>query len=85
MGDNFSDGTGEINAVVFATSKTLDEVKENFAEAFQFHVEGALEDGDKLPAFVVKGKYKLDYELQASAMLHLADGLINRSVLSRIT
>lgn len=84
-GDNFSAGTGEINGVVFATGKTLDEVKKNFADAFQFHIEGALEDGDKLPAYVVKGKYKLDYDLQASAMLHMADGLITRSALSRVT
>lgn len=84
-GNNFSAGTGKINGVVFATGKTLDEVKENFAEALRFHIEGSLEDGDQLPAFVMKGKYKLDYELQASAMLHLADDLITRSALSRVT
>ncbi|MFT3904565.1 MAG: type II toxin-antitoxin system HicB family antitoxin [Niabella sp.] len=84
-GDNFSAGTGEINGLVFATGKTLDEVKDNFAEALKFHIEGALEDGDKLPSFVAKGRYKLDYDLQASAMLHLADGLITRSALSRVT
>lgn len=84
-GDNFSAGTGAINGVVFATGKTLDDVKQNFAEAFKFHIEGCLADGDKLPSFIVKGKYELDFALQGSAMLHLADGLITRSALSRVT
>lgn len=84
-GDNFSAGTGEINGVVFATGKTLDEVKEKFSEAFKFHIQGSLADGDKLPAFVANGKFEFEYELQASAMLHLADGLITRSALSRVT
>ncbi|HRN46716.1 MAG TPA: hypothetical protein PK110_02535 [Niabella sp.] len=84
-GDNFSAGTGEINGMVFATGKSLDDVKEKFTEAFKFHIEGSLSDGDKLPAYIVNGKYKFEYELQASAMLHLADGLITRSALSRVT
>jgi predicted RNase H-like HicB family nuclease len=84
-GDNFSAGTGAINGMVFATGKTLSEAKANFTEAFKFHIEGSLEDGDRLPTYVINGKYRLNYELQASAMLHLADGLITRSALSRVT
>ncbi len=84
-GDNFSAGTGEINGMVFATGKSLDDVKQKFEDAFQFHIEASLKDGDKLPAYVVKNNYKFDYELQASAMLHLADGLLTRSALSRVT
>lgn len=84
-GDNFSAGTGEINGLVFATGKTLEELKSNFEEAFNFHIEGAIEDGDKLPSFVASKKYKFNYLLQASAMLYLADGLITRSAISRAT
>jgi predicted RNase H-like HicB family nuclease len=84
-GDNFSAGSGEINGMVFATGKTLAQVKDAFAEAFQFHIEESVADGDKLPSYITEGKFKFDYELLASAMLHLADGLITRSALSRVT
>lgn len=82
---NFGAGTGEVNGAVFATGKTLEEVKQNFKAAFQFHIKGSLEDGDKLPPYIVKGNYGFGFELQVSAMLHLADGLITRSALSRVT
>ena len=80
---NFSAGSGEINGVVIATGKILEEVKINFKKAFQFHIEGALEDGDKLPKNIVRGKYEFNFELGASAMLRLADGLISRSAISK--
>lgn len=84
-GDNFSAGTGAINGTVFATGKTLEDVKKKFVDAFKFHIDGSLTDGDKLPSYIVKGRYEVDFVLQASAMLHLADGLITRSALSRVT
>jgi len=64
---------------------TLNEVKANFIETLKFPIEGSLKDGDRFPAYVINRKYRLSYELQASAMLHLADGLITRSALSRVT
>lgn len=82
---NFSAGTGEINGAVLATGKTLDAVKGSFGEAFSFHIKGSLEDGDKLPDYIVNGNYVLNYVLGASAMLHLADGLITRSAISKAT
>lgn len=84
-GDNFSAGSGAVSGVVFVTGKTLDEVIQKFKEAFTFHIEGSLEDGDKLPAYIVNRHYQLSFSLQASAMLHMADGLITRSALSRVT
>lgn len=84
-GDNYSAGTGEINGAVMAAGKTLEAVKDNFKKGFSFHVKGSLDDGDKLPAYVVNGKYEFDYVLGASAMLHLADGLITRSAISKAT
>jgi predicted RNase H-like HicB family nuclease len=82
---NFSAGTGEVNGAVIATGATLEKVKQEFKEAFNLHVKGSLADGDKLPAYIVNGQYGFDFDLQASAMLHLADGLITRSALSRVT
>lgn len=83
--DNFSAGTGKINGVVMATGKTLEQVKKNFRDAFDFHVKGSLQDGDKLPAYIAKKQYKFNFRLGASAMLHLTDGLISRSAISKAT
>lgn len=82
-GNNYSAGTGEINGVVVATGNTLDAVKANFKDAFVFHIKGSLEDGDKLPGYVIKNNYELHFEMGASAMLHLTDGLITRSAISK--
>ena len=38
----------KIGAVV-ATGKTLEELKKNFKEAFEFHIDGMREDGDSIP------------------------------------
>lgn len=84
-GDNFSAGNGEVNGVVFVTGRSLDEVKQKFKETFKFHVESSIADGDQLPVYIVKGRYSFEFSLQASAMLHMADGLITRSALSRVT
>lgn len=84
-GNNFSAGTGTVNGVVAATGKTLGSVKKNFKSALDFHIQGALADGDKLPAYILKNDFELDFELGASAMLHLADGLITRSAISKAT
>lgn len=82
---NFSAGTGQVNGVVMATGKTLDEVKKAFREAFDFHIKGSVKDGDKLPGYILANDYELDFKLGASAMLHLADGLISRSAISKAT
>jgi len=84
-GDNFTAGTGKINGVVIATGKTLEAVKKKFDSAFKFHIKGSLIDGDSLPEYILKGKYQFDFELGASAMLHLVDGLISRSAISKVT
>lgn len=83
--NNFSAGTGQINGVVMATGKTLEDVEQSFRESFDFHIDGSLADGDKLPQYIIDKDYELDFHLGASAMLHLADGLISRSAISKAT
>lgn len=83
--NNFSAGTGQVNGVVMATGKTLEGVEDSFRQAFKFHIEGAKKDGDKLPGYIMDNNYELDFKLGASAMLHLADGLISRSAISKAT
>ncbi len=50
-----------LNGIVASTHKTLEGVKNEFQSALQFHIEGCLEDGDKLPEWVVSGNYQLEY------------------------
>ncbi len=57
-----------VGAVV-VTHKTLEGAKEAFGEALAFHVEGMIEDGDKLPRWLVERKYTIEWTLQTSALL----------------
>jgi len=74
-GDNYSAGTNDLDGVVMATSKNYAGIKKEFESAFAFH----LEDGDSID------NYKLNYELQTSALLRKLDGVLTRSALSRVT
>ncbi len=75
----------DIMGVVVATHKDLEALKQAFAEALQFHIEGCLEDGDILPEYLKAGAYELVFELQISAVLHKFDKMLTRSALSRAT
>lgn len=83
--NNYSAVCDSINGIVIDTNKDLEELKKSFAEVFKFHVEESLEDGDKLPDYIVAGDYKLEFELQISAILHKYDGILTRAALSRVT
>lgn len=83
--NNFSAGTGKINGAVIATGKTLEETEKSFTEAFSFYIKGSMEDGDSLPEFIMENDYELIFKLGASAMLHMAGGLISRSAISKAT
>ena len=74
-GDNYCAGTGELEGVIMATSKTIDGVKKEFEDAFEFHIE----DNDSID------NYELKYQLQTSALLHKLDGFLTRAALSRVT
>ncbi len=82
---NYSAVCDSVGGLVIDTHKDLDKLKESFTEAFAFHVEGCIEDGDDLPDYIVKGEYKLDFILEVSALLHSLDGVLSRSALARVT
>lgn len=84
-GDNYTEGTCEINGVVMATNKTLEGVKKAFKEALKFHIKNSFADGDILPKYIVAGNYELDFELKVSALLHKLDGIVTRAALERVT
>ena len=84
-GDNYSASCTSVNGVVFVTNKSLEKVKKDFKDAFEFHIQGSIEDGDKLPAYISENRFKLDYKLMASAIMHQLDGVVTRAALSRVT
>jgi predicted RNase H-like HicB family nuclease len=75
----------DVNGVIIVTHKTLEGVKQEFQSSLQFHIEGCLEDGDKLPEWVATGNYELDYCYDISALLHSLDGVLTRSAIARVS
>ena len=75
----------DLNGIVVSTHKTLEGVKNEFQSGLQFHIEGCLEDSDKLPEWVVSGNYELEYVTEVSALLHSLDGILTRSAIARVS
>ena len=68
---------------VVATAKTLEKLKEDFAESLKFHIEGCVADGDVLPQYLVDGDYQLEYVLDIVALLRDAETYTTMAALSR--
>lgn len=81
--DNYSAASDAVTGCV-ATHKTFEGIKEAYASALEFHLEGMRKDGDKIPA-ILQGEFKLEFELTAQAILHSVDGIITRAAIARIT
>lgn len=75
----------DINGVVVQTAKTLEELKKEFAEGLRFHIEGCIEDGDKLPDYIVKGNYDIMYILDVPAILRDAERFTTLSAISKVS
>ncbi len=78
---------GAYNKVVpgcVATHQTLDGVKEAYASALEFHLEGMREDGDEIP-IELQGNYQLKYILDTQALLKNLDGKVTRAAIARVT
>lgn len=73
----------EVAGTVVVTAKTLEKLKENFAESFKWHIEGCVEDGDELPQYLVDGDYELDYNLDTAALLRDAETYTTMAAISR--
>ena len=74
-----------LNGIIVVTHKTLDGLKKAFQESLQFHIEGCLQNGDKLPEWLLKGNYEMEYITEISALLHSLDGILTRSVIARVS
>lgn len=81
---NYS-AVAECNGVVVVTHKDFEMLKKEFTEAFAFHISESAKDGDPISPALLNGDYTLEYELQTSALLHIFDGVLTRSALSKVT
>jgi len=77
--------SNDINGVVVATGKTLEELKSEFESALAFHIKGCVEDGDSFPEYILQEKYELVYDLDISALLLKMDGIVTLAAISRAT
>ena len=78
---NFGAASEDIPGCV-ATAKTVEAVKKAYVSALKFHIEGL--EKNELPK-ILHGRYKLEFELSAQALLQSVDGIITRAALSRVT
>lgn len=72
----------QIGAVV-ATGKTLEELKKNFKEAFDFHLEGMREDGDEIPAWASEGACEFEWQLNAAALIRACEPYTSLAAIAR--
>ena len=82
--DNFCCGWSDENAgTVLVTAKTLEKLKEDFRESLNLHIQLCLAEGDNLPEYLAKGDYKLEYILDAAALLRDAETYTTMAAISR--
>ena len=72
----------QIGAVV-ATGKTLEELKKNFKEAFDFHLEGMREDGDEIPAWASEEACEFEWQLDAAALIRACEPYTSLAAIAR--
>ena len=83
-GKNFCCSWSDDDAgTVVVTAKTLDKLKEDFAESLKLHIEGCVADGDTLPQYLVNGDYELTFDLDTAALLRDAETYTTMAALSR--
>jgi predicted RNase H-like HicB family nuclease len=75
----------ELNGIIVSTHKTLEGVKKEFQSALQFHIEGCMQDEDKLSEWLTTGNYEIEYVTEVSALLHSLDGILTRSAIARVS
>lgn len=74
----------EAAGTVVATNKSLDKLKQDFAQSLQWHIEGCVADGDVLPDYLINGDYTIEYELDTAALLREAEQYTTMAAISRV-
>ena len=70
---------------VTCTSKTLEGLKSEFADALRFQIEEMVNDGEEVPSWLAKGEYEIDFVLAVSALLRQAEQFTTMAAISRAT
>jgi len=65
-----------------STGKTFEELKKNISEAVAFHIEGMLEDGEKIP---FDTQYELAYRFDSKSLFQHYNGIFTNASLQRLT
>lgn len=81
---NYAGGWGYpgIGAII-STGKTLEEFKDDFKDAVEFHLDGMTEDGDNLPQWAVDRDYEIEFELAITAILHEVEKFTTLKAISK--
>lgn len=79
--DNYGAVSDQIPGCV-ATHQTFDGIKESYASAIAFHLEGL--EPDEVPECLT-GEYSLEFELTTRALLRRLDGILTRAAIARET
>ncbi len=70
-------------AAVF-TAPTFQELQKVAKDTLDFHVEGLIEDGEDVPAWLAEGDYEFEYIFEdAAALLHAYEPYISLAAISR--
>ena len=73
------------DGIAVAVGKTFEELKQQMAEAVEFHLESMREDGyEEIPA-VFDGEYELVYKIYPESLLRHYDGIFTHAALERLT
>lgn len=72
-----------INGVVCVTNRDLAALKNEINKTLQFHIDGCIKDGDKLPEWLIKRKYEYIYKYTDSALLRIAQKYTTLAAISK--
>ena len=72
-----------VPGAVVLTAKTYDELTASVPETLRFHVQGMLDDGDKIPQWLADGDYEFEYVLDTAALIHVCETYTSLAAISR--
>jgi predicted RNase H-like HicB family nuclease len=67
-----------------AVADNLSDVKQQFSEAVEFHIEGLVEDGDPIPV-KLQGEYEFLFKIDTNAFFEWVSGIISQTGLALLT
>ncbi len=82
--DNFAAAPANEDIACISTGRTLEELKQNMAEALRWHIDSMKEDGEAIPQ-EFEGEWILEWNLSVRALLHYTEGLVPKSAISKAT